>query len=589
MSTASVNLTAAHELARTLVAGGVRHAVISPGSRNTPLVLAFDALLGERAHVVLDERSAGFVALGLARASGAPAALVCTSGSAAAHYLPALIEAHYGELPLVVITADRPAELHHCGAGQTIDQQRLFGTYARFFADLGVADAGSPPRAFASKAARALGVALGVPPGPVHLNVAFREPLWEPDAAIAPSPTEPLALETGRTTLDSAWSEQLAERVARARRGVIVCGPRAHGASLAHGPELSRAVASLARALGWPVLADATSGVRFSAEASDVCVAAYDPLLRDAGFAEVAAPELVLRIGQLPASKPLSQWLERHAAGRTVLVDAHGALHDPLHGAATLVRAEPAQLCQALAHLLRGRAPRGEWLATWRGAEAAAQSALAAACAEGFWEGALARMLTAALPEGSLLHVASSMPVRDLESFAAARAAALHVTSNRGANGIDGTIATAAGQALGWREGPAVALLGDLAFLHDVGSLITARQLGVDLTMVVVNNGGGGIFDFLPIAGHPTAFTKYFSTPQQADLAALGRAAGATWRRVGSAGELAEALAGVPGARGVSIIEAVVDRSQNVKRHRDAWQAVAAALAAHGSRRREAS
>jgi 2-succinyl-5-enolpyruvyl-6-hydroxy-3-cyclohexene-1-carboxylate synthase len=361
----------------------------------------------------------------------------------------------------------------------------------------------------------------------------------------------------------------LARRLESAARGVIVCGPRA-----ADEPGFAAAVCSLAQRLGWPILADAASGVRF-AGAPEI-VASYDAMLRHEPFARAHAPELVLRFGQLPASKPLGRWLEEHAAGRTIVVDAHGAMNDPSHGLDTWVIAEPSALVEALGRSVR-KGPSGDWLTRWQRAEGAAQRALATECGDGFWEGAVARTVVEALPEGALLHVASSMPIRDLESFAPATSKALTVTCNRGANGIDGTIATLTGQALAWTKGPAVALLGDLAFLHDHASLVAARELGVGLTLVVIDNGGGGIFDFLPISAHPTAYDRYFRTPHHADLGALARAAGFTHERVDDLGALRTAL-GRDDRRALRVIEARVGSNDNVARHKNAWARVARAL-----------
>ncbi len=560
------NATWSSHLAAALVANGLRHAVISPGSRNTPLVLALDAVLQERAHVVLDERSAGFVALGLARASGQPVALVCTSGSAAAHYFPAIIEAHYSRIPLVVVTADRPSELHHNGAGQSIEQENLFGAYVRWTANLGAPGDNAASRTWGHMAARAIGFATGANPGPVHLNAAFREPLWAPGVGYGSPSQEPMLVRQSGTTLPAM--ESVLERVTKARRGVIVCGPRAAGSMLASDAGFADAVTKLGEHLGWPVLCDAISGAR-----RDGSVTTYDALLRSSTFADAMRPDLVLRFGQLPASKPLAAWLN-NASTTTVLVEPTGALHDPASVGDMLIACDPTLLCVELGKLAK-RDTTG-WLEQWRRAETTARRVIADAVGDGFWEGAIAACVGRALPANALLHVASSMPVRDLESFAAVVPT---VTSNRGANGIDGTIATAAGSALAW-NGPTVALLGDLAFVHDVGSLATARGLDTRLTLIVVDNHGGGIFDFLPIAQHePRAFTKYFSTPQAVDVAATAAAFGFAYQRVSALPELEAALAEAPAGR--RIIHAVVDRSKNVTRHRAASTAVARALEAN--------
>ena len=537
------NATWAANLVSGLVANGVADAVVSPGSRNTPLVLALDAALGDRTHVVLDERSAGFVALGLARASGRPVVLACTSGSAAAHYYPAVVEAYYSRIPLIVVTADRPPELHHNGAGQTIEQERLFGRFVEWFADLGVPSGETEPRTWAHAAAQAVSKAVG----PVHLNVCFREPLWEAAASYAAPSTPALAI----VRSSGSASFQLPE----SSRGVIVCGPRAAGRFPSADAAFGTAVHALAERLGWPVLADASSGVR-----CDASITAYDALLRASAFADSMRPQVVVSFGQRPASKALSTWLDASSATHILVNDT---IHDPAVVAHQLVIADPTAFCEAQ------RGSGTGWLPVWRKAESAARRALDRVCSDGLWEGSIARTLGRTLPANALLHVASSMPVRDLESFAQR---VPNVVSNRGANGIDGTIASACGAALAW-DGPVVALLGDLAFVHDLGSLVTARALGVDVTLVVVDNAGGGIFDFLPIGASETrVMGKYFTTAQPVDVSALASAAGFTVTRVENAAELESALASHGGQR---LVHVVVPRERNVARHRAAWTEVA--------------
>lgn len=539
------NATWAANLVAGFAANGVTDAIVSPGSRNTPLVLALDAAFGERTHVVVDERSAGFVALGLARASGRPVVLACTSGSAATHYYPAIVEAYYSRIPLIVVSADRPPELHHNGAGQTIEQERLFGRFVEWFADLGVPSGETEPRTWAHAAAHAVSKARG----PVHLNVCFREPLW--DAAVSYAPPSTPALQIHRSAAADVTFEMPA-----LPRGVIVCGPRASSS-----PAFAAAVHALGARYGWPVLADAASGAR-GAES----VACYDALLRASAFADAMRPQLVVTFGQRPASKALNAWLDA-ASATHILVSSDGAINDPAVVASQLVIADAVKFCEAQ----RGGSPQASWSSAWAKAEAAARQALERTTNDGLWEGSIARVVGAALPPAALLHVASSMPVRDLESFASR---VPHVVSNRGANGIDGTIASASGAALAW-NGPVVALMGDLAFQHDMGSLITARALNVELTLVVVDNGGGGIFDFLAIGASETRIReKYFTTPQPIDVSAIATAAGWNVVRATSISELESALTG----SGQRVVHVVVPRERNVSRHRAAWAEVARAI-----------
>ncbi|MBC7794608.1 MAG: 2-succinyl-5-enolpyruvyl-6-hydroxy-3-cyclohexene-1-carboxylic-acid synthase, partial [Clostridia bacterium] len=374
------NATWAANLVAGFVANGVTDAVVSPGSRNTPVVLALDAVLGNHTHVVLDERSAGFVALGLARASGRPVVLACTSGSAAAHYYPAVVEAHYSRIPLIVVTADRPPELHHNGAGQTIEQERLFGRYASWFADLGVPSGETEPRSWAHAAAQATIKA----DGPVHLNVCFREPLWDPAVTYA-APSSPSLVVHRSTPGDVAIALPLSSR------GVIVCGPRAGGAFPRADAEFAAAVAELSGRLGWPILADASSGVR-----SAITVNCYDSLLRASAFADSMRPQVVLHFGQRPASKSLATWLDA-ASATHILVNADAAIHDPAMVAHQLVVADPTRFCRSQA----GRGAPSIWAATWVAAEKAAREALARVTSDGLWEGSIASTLGRTLPAGA--------------------------------------------------------------------------------------------------------------------------------------------------------------------------------------------
>jgi len=539
-------------LASALAAGGVREVVVSPGSRSTPLVLAFAALEpAVRLHVVLDERAAAFVALGLARASGRPPALVCTSGTAGGHYLPAVLEASASRLPLLLLTADRPPELHGCGSPQAIDQRGLLGRHVRVELTLGPPAPDVGPAFLAREAARALDAARAEG-GPVHLNVAFREPLWTdgPTPDVVPAPQ----VLRGPARPDAALLARLGPRLGRARRGAIVCGPLT-GAGLDEAAGFARAVTDLGRALGWPVLADPLSRVRWGGHDTTGVVAAGDALLRCEAFAAARAPDVVLRFGRVPTAKPIQAWLARAEA---------------------LVVAEPTGLCRSLLGALGRPATAADWLPGWRAAEAAAQDALRAASAGSLWGGAVARLVLESLPAGGLLHVASSLPVRDLDLAGACRATPAIAVGNRGVNGIDGTIATAAGEALAGR-GPVVALTGDLAFLHDLGGLLAASGLDADLTVVVVDNGGGAIFDQLPIAAHPTAYERFFLTPQAADLAALCRGVGAGHARAADRAALRAALADRPG--GLRVIEVPLERVVDGVLRRAARDAVARAVA----------
>lgn len=545
IETATANAQAAAHLVAGLVDAGVRAAVISPGSRNTPLVLALAAHPKITAHSVVDERVAGFLALGLARASDRPVALSCTSGSAGAHYLPAVIEAWHARVPLVVITADRPPELHGCGAPQTIDQRRLFGGFVHQSRDLPPPASDLAPdwlRAAALDATRCACRRRG----PVHLNAAFREPLWLPGVTVAPLAARALAdTDPGSPPIPEA----IANRVAQARRGVIIAGPDA--------PPL----VPLAQALGWPLIAEAAAG-----HPNPGRITTADALLRGP-FAR-HRPDLVLRFGLTPTGKSCNRWL---ADAPTLLIDPAGDRHDPSF-TATVIEADPARFASTLATLTT--TPDPDWLSRWQAAETRARAVLDRANATGLWGGSIAAALVAAQPHA--LHAGNSMAVRDLDLAAQLPP---RVFTSRGTNGIDGTIATATGEAFA-TPGPFAALLGDLSALHDIGGLLHAATLDLPLTLVIADNGGGGIFEYLPIAAHGADFERWFLTPRPTRFDALCAAAGARYTEVADAAKLAPALAEAVARPGLDLVHVRVDRAEDTARHRAAWAAVAAATEA---------
>jgi 2-succinyl-5-enolpyruvyl-6-hydroxy-3-cyclohexene-1-carboxylate synthase len=570
----------ADELARCGIAG----ACTSPGSRSAPLVLALvrDGRFPCFSHV--DERSAAFFALGLAKASGRPAVLACTSGTAAANYLPAIVEAHQARVPLVVLTADRPPELRDTGAGQTIDQVKLFGDQVKQFVEVGVHDA--TPQALRwirALACRAVWTSLEGRPGVVHLNVPLREPLIldEPlggeEPGGRPDGRPWVVRSTGPAVAadPGAGAETLARIAGAGRRGVVVAGREERGRRSAAEPgPLARAAAAFAAAAGWPLLADPLSGARTGPDA----VAHYDALLRAEAFAQAARPDVVLRVGDLPTSKPLRQWLAGLDAVQ-VLVDPDGAWQDPAQACDLVLPHEPATLLAALAERAQPADPT--WAGAWMDADRRAAAAIEATLGDELSEPRLAAELAARLPPEVTLVVASSMPVRDLETFAAAREVPPRSLSNRGANGIDGTLATAYGVSAA-SDGPVVALLGDVAFAHDLGSLLTARRLGVPLTVVLVDNGGGGIFDFLPVSSQGDVYEHHVATPTGLDVAAAAAAFGVHHLAVEDLAGLRAAVDHGLDSAGTTLVHVRTDRAANVALHRRVWDAVAERLSRPG-------
>lgn len=585
---------------RAAAASGVRDVVVSPGSRSTPLALAAAENAELRSHVIVDERSAGFFALGQARASGIPSLLICTSGTAGAHYLPAVIEASQSFVPLIVVTADRPWELQGAAAPQTIDQLKLFGSYVRHFADVGLPDP-SPIalRAAARAAAQAALRASSPEPGPVHVNVRFRKPLepvslpagareawedaWEALMIAGPARTLP-----ARMTPDPRAIEVLVDRCSRAERGLVICGPSITGASASAGASdrgssaLRGAVASLARASGFPVLAEATSQIRFGDLGPGVVVASsFDVLLRDRAFRAAHEPDLLIEIGAPPTSQGYAELLaERRGCPRFVV--APYGWNDPDSGASALLFGDPAELCSAVARRLveERRSRRRGWAESFARADARAWSIIDREIkGDRLSEGAVARSVVDACPEGSLLIIGNSSPVRDLDLYCAACPRVIRVLHQRGASGIDGLVSGAAGARSASNE-PVTLLLGDLSLLHDLTGLGVARGSGGPLVIVVVQNGGGRIFERLPIgraaavAGSARgpradllgAFERFFTTPQRVDFEHAAATFGVTYARVSTTSSLASALHEARARADVTLIEAVVPPSDGAAR-----------------------
>jgi 2-succinyl-5-enolpyruvyl-6-hydroxy-3-cyclohexene-1-carboxylate synthase len=541
------------ELARC----GMTDACTSPGSRSTPLVLALARHPRLRAHSHIDERSSGFFGLGAAKASGRPVALACTSGTAAANFAPAVIEASEACVPLIVLTADRPPELRGIGAGQTIDQIKLYGDAVRWFFEVGNHEAHDERIAWIrGLACRAYAAATGERPGPVHLNWPLREPLV-PAREVGPARGgRPGGRPWTAVRRPAPPAVALGDHIASPARGVIIAGRDDAG--------LSPAIPRLAQAAGYPLLADPLSGAR----RGEAAIANYDALLRDERFAREHEPDVVIRVGELPTSKPLRTWLARIAGARQILVDAHGAWQDPSSVVELILRADPRTLDPP-------PAAEPAWLAQWRTADARAVAAVESALGDGLSEPNVARTLGETLPGEATVFVAASMPVRELEWFWPVRDDAPRVLSNRGANGIDGTLSSALGVAA-VADGPVVALIGDVAFAHDLGGLLAAKRLGLELTIVLINNAGAAVFDYLAIARERDVYEQHIATPTGIEFERAAALYGLRYERPESLAEL-RGLTSTP-APG-TMIEVRTDRAAGVALHARVWAAVGETVA----------
>jgi len=539
---ATANLRAARALIDAFAAAGVRAAVLSPGARSGPLAVALDEQIAIRTYVVTDERSAAFFALGLARESEMPPLLVCTSGTAAANYSPAVAEASLAEVPLLVVTADRPPEARGFGAAQTIRQTGLFERHARASREAAVPSIDGPPAAYyRALATSAYASALGTPRGPVHLNFPFREPLLPmplPPRDADSAPADPaLQLTVGELRVAGSRLDELAARIRNTERGLIVCGPSTRPRSA------GAAIAELAAGSGWPVLADPLSGLRGSDCVGGLLVEPHDVVLRSDSFCQQQRPDLVLRFGSLPTSKSLQRALETWQCEHVLLTSA-GEWPDPQWLATTIVVGDPIAVASELATKLTASEPtassaRDAWTSAWQSGARHARESLACGLdrAPATFEGRAARDLLRALPADAVLIVGNSMPIRDVDVFCAAFRSDVTLLGNRGANGIDGVLSTALGAAAS-SGAPTALLLGDLSFLHDVGALQIAARHCVPVLIVVVDNDGGGIFQLLPCAELGETFERCFVAPHGLDLLAAASLAGLDTASVVSEGDL---------------------------------------------------
>ncbi|HXZ99049.1 MAG TPA: 2-succinyl-5-enolpyruvyl-6-hydroxy-3-cyclohexene-1-carboxylic-acid synthase [Candidatus Binatia bacterium] len=595
-----VALACMAELVGELGRRGVSDACLSPGSRSTPLVLALSRNGGFRLHVHLDERSSAFFGLGLALRQGRPVAVVCTSGTAVANWLPAVVEASMSRVPLLLLSADRPPELRGTGANQTIDQVGIFGGFVRWFADAPVPEPGpGADERWRLVAADLVRRALLPVPGPVHLNLPFREPLVPSGRPVAlgdlPPPRNhpPIAAAGGTAApVNGRDAEEVAELVAGTDRGVILAG-----AGCGDGEAIRR----LAVAAGWPLIAEPASGARTGAPA----LAAGVPLLGAAGFASANRPEVVLQLGATPTSRAC---LALARLGRRfVVVTPPGAAADPAGLASLTVHGDPAALAMSVAGRLSERR-ESAWMRSWEEADRRAADAITEwmhGLGDELFEGRVARDLAARLPDGATLFAGSSMPIRDLDAWMLPRSG-LRIAANRGASGIDGSVSTVLGLAAAAAAEPrpaghppfhitaaggqgvaisgaerrittTFALLGDLTLLHDAGALLWGGRGGQDVVMVVVNNDGGGVFALLEQARLPE-HEALFATPHRLDIGALVRASGAGHRTVSRTGDLLSAVAEAASVGGVQVVEVRTDRARQAELRRSLSAAVERSL-----------
>lgn len=554
-----------------LAAIGVSQAVICPGSRSTPLAIMACAHPEIKTHVLIDERSAAFFALGLAKARHKPVMLICTSGTAGANFYPAVIEAHYSRVPLLIVTADRPHELRDSGAPQSIDQQFLYGSYVKWFTDLALPEERKEMIPYVRRIAlRAGSEAARQPSGPVHVNVPLREPLL-PDLESLPfkkEKAEKKLLHAGSRVSETKieFFETLIQELENKKKGLIVCGELADD-------ETRESVIKLSRHLQYPVLADPLSNLRNSGNDSHTIIDAYDSLLKDETIKDILFPEIVIRFGPMPVSKPLFQLLQKHSEVNQIVVDPGGGWRDPTLNSSWMLDIRETMFIQTvLDHI--DPIKDSSWLKKWKFVNDRFRFCLNRMDMEDDWfEGKIYQVLQPLIPEHSSVFLGNSMPIRDADTFFETENRSYRLFANRGANGIDGVVSTA----IGVREAtmrPVTLVIGDLSFYHDLNGLLACKTLKIPLTVILINNDGGGIFSFLPQSTEKLYFETLFGTPTGLDFEHAAKLYGGDYTAPDSWEQFKEAYKNIINAPGLHVIEVKTNRGNRVEIHRNLLQKV---------------
>ncbi|MBD1380266.1 2-succinyl-5-enolpyruvyl-6-hydroxy-3-cyclohexene-1-carboxylic-acid synthase [Metabacillus arenae] len=554
-----------------LAANDVTNIVISPGSRSTPLAVLMADHSEITIHVLIDERSAGFYALGLAKASRKPVGLVCTSGTAAANYYPAIIEAHYSRVPLLVLTADRPHELRDVGAPQAIDQNKLYGEYVKWFADLALPEhSSSMLRYIRTVTARAIGTTLAKPAGPVHLNFPLREPLL-PDLNYLKwddlrERSKFVQLPQSISVINEEETKRYADFLSSKQKGLIVCGEL-------HEEKFSEWIIALSEKLQFPILADPLSNLRSGSHTKKTIIDQYDSLLKDEEIKQHLKPEVVIRFGSMPVSKPLFQLLRDHPEVYQMVVDGHGGWRDPTMAGSEMIECDETRFCKSLVHILPEK-KESNWLEQWVNINHVFRNHLndQSPDNEPIFEGSIYQDLKDLLPEKCQLFIGNSMPIRDMDTFFQNTNKQINIFANRGANGIDGVVSAALGVSAA-SSFPSYLVIGDLSFYHDLNGLLASKMLKIPLTILLINNDGGGIFSFLPQSKEEKHFEALFGTPSGLDFQKAIEMYGGAFCRVKTRSDLRAALQSNQ-QKGLQVIEIITNRQTRVKTHRELLERV---------------
>ena len=554
-----------------LVQTGVEDVVISPGSRSTPIAMVMAEHPDLQIHVHVDERSAAFFALGIAKASQKPTVLLCTSGTAAANYFPAIAEAKISRVPLVVLTADRPHELRDVGAPQTIDQIHLYGQHVKWFVEMALPEHTDEMVRYArTVGARAVATSITAPAGPVHINFPLREPL-------IPALDEDLFHQQERESgyvkiklptlvLRHDEYEHYANVLTTYQRGIIVCGQM-------EDKDFAEVIVTLAKKLQFPILADPLSQLRSGSHSSEMIVDAYDTLLRFDDVKRELKPDIIIRFGSMPVSKSLSFFLKENRTAQQIVVDGGMGWRDPAMLSTEMVFCNETIFCVELANRLSPVHDSSFFAKKWLEINQTTKKSLSKVNdIEQMSEGKLFYKIAELVPEDSTIFVGNSMPVRDLDSFFHQNPKNIKIMANRGANGIDGTVSTALGAAT--RLERLYLILGDLTFFHDLNGMVAAKLNELNITIIIINNNGGGIFSFLPQATNPRNFELLFGTPLHLDFSHAVHMYGGKFVSISNWDHLTTTLIGDRDEKGLRVLEIVTNRENNVNEHRELWNFV---------------
>lgn len=555
-----------------LAKSGVTDIVISPGSRSTPLAMTVLEHPGLKEWIIVDERSASFFALGMAKQANRSVALICTSGTAAANYYPAIVEAYYSRVPLIVLTADRPHELRDVGAPQAIDQIGLYGKYPKWFHEMALPESTSTMLDYARRTgSKAVTTAQMEPAGPVHLNFPFREPLvpdftieelWSSERNSTYHPTY-----NGPKRLTEDMLHQIISQLKAKKKGVIVCGPQIDS-------ELAASVSQLAEAWGLPILADPLSQVRSGSHKKDNIIEGYDAFLRDQSIREDLKPDFIIRFGAMPVSKAYLFYVQENDTALQFVIEPSEGFRDSTGVDSEFIYADAVLFCQD-ALKLQPKLPciNKHWLVKWDKMNRVTKKHLSKQGQTALTEGEAVRGLLQAIPSGSHLYVGNSMAVRDVDTFFTTTTKQINVLANRGANGIDGMVSSGLGAAASTKDHVTL-LLGDLSFFHDLNGLLIAKHYQINLTILLVNNNGGGIFSFLPQAKNGKHFEALFGTPLDIEFKKAIEMYDGNYYHAADEGSLQSILKESYVTGGLSVIEVKTDRTQNSKWHQELWNSI---------------